>query len=73
MQQDLTEEIQECRQHAEWARRKAAETREPVLKGEFLDLERHWLFLARCYEYSERLSRITAEADRPRIGSAAGQ
>jgi hypothetical protein len=36
----------------------------PKLKADFFDMERRWLFLARSYELTERVSDFTAEARR---------
>jgi hypothetical protein len=44
-------------------------THDPAAKADFLDVERRWLFLARSYEFSERLA---ASGDRRR-GALAGE
>jgi len=36
----------------------------PTLKADFLDMERRWLFLARSYQSTERVSDFSAETNR---------
>jgi len=55
----LSEQIRECLQHAENCARKAATEADPKLKDDFLTLERRWLFLARSYEFTERLTNLS--------------
>jgi hypothetical protein len=50
--------------HAEDCARKAAAQTDPNLKENFLDIERRWLFLARSYEFTERLGDLSDEAKR---------
>jgi hypothetical protein len=64
MLRNLSEEIRECYRHAENSARKAAAQTDPKLKADFLDLERRWLFLARSYEFTERLTDFSSEAKR---------
>jgi len=59
MLQNLSKEIRECYRHAEDARRKAEAATDSFTKNDFLDLERRWLFMARSYEFAERLSNFT--------------
>jgi hypothetical protein len=40
MLQKLSEQVQECQEHAAEAKRKAEETADPALKAEFLEMER---------------------------------
>jgi hypothetical protein len=47
----------ECREKAELAK-------DPLEKEDFLDLERRWLFLARSYEFTQRLQDFGNEAAR---------
>jgi hypothetical protein len=64
MLNNLSEQIRECLQHAEDCARKAAAQTDPKLKEDFLDMERRWLFLARSYEFTERISDFSAETKR---------
>ena len=59
MLKNLSVEIRECLQHAEDCVRKAAAQTDPKLKENFLDMERRWLFLARSYEFTERLTNLS--------------
>src|SRR5262249_20797961 len=61
MQNNLSEQIRNCFRHAEDCARKAAEQTDPNLKQDFLELEESWLFLARSFEYNERLSDFSDE------------
>jgi hypothetical protein len=61
---NLSEQIRECLQHAEDCSRKAAAQTDPNLKEDFLNLEERWLFLARSYEFTERLTDFSDEAKR---------
>jgi hypothetical protein len=61
---NLSEQIRECLQHAENCARKAAAQSCPKLKQDFLELEQRWLFLARSYEFTERLTDFSDEAKR---------
>ena len=60
----LSEEICECYMRAAQARMYANYAHDPKVKQDFLDMERRWLNLARSYEFTERLSNFTGEADR---------
>jgi len=60
---NLSEQIRECLQHAEDCARKAAAYADPKLKQDFFDLELHWRFLARSYEF-ERLTDFSDETTR---------
>ncbi len=64
MLKNLSEEIRECYRHAEDCARKAVAQPDPQLKADFLDLELRWLFLARSYEFSARLTDFSSEAKR---------
>ena len=64
MLRKLTKEISKCYRHAEEARRTANAAADPGIRADFLDIERRWLFLARSYEFAERLSDFTGEAKR---------
>jgi hypothetical protein len=61
---NLSEQIRECMQHAEDCARKAAAQTDSKLREDFLELERRWLFLARRYEFTERLGDFSDEAKR---------
>jgi hypothetical protein len=64
MLKSLSAEIRECHEHAEDCARNAAAQSDPVLKQDFLDMERRWLFLARSYEFSQSLKDFTVETKR---------
>jgi len=64
MLRNLSEEIRECYSHAEDSARKAAAQTCPQLKQDFLDLELRWLFLARSYGFTERLTDLSEETKR---------
>jgi hypothetical protein len=61
---NLSEEIRECYRHAEECARKAAAHSCPKTKQDFLELEQRWLFLARSYEFTERLTDFSGETKR---------
>ena len=61
---NLSAQIRDCLQHAEDCARKAAAQNCPNLKQDFLDLEQRWLFLARSYEFTERLTDFSDETQR---------
>jgi hypothetical protein len=52
----LNNEIRECLHNAAAARERADATNDPLTKADFVDMERRWLFLARSYEFTERIS-----------------
>jgi len=64
MLNNLSVQIRECLRHAEDCARQAAAQSCPKLKADFLDMERRWLFLARSYEFTDRLSDFSAETNR---------
>ncbi|HMF05885.1 MAG TPA: hypothetical protein VKE72_02600 [Methylocella sp.] len=64
MLNNLSEEIRVCYRHAEDCARKAAAHTDPQSKADFLDLEVRWLFLARSYEFTERLTDFSGETKR---------
>ena len=68
MLDDLSEQIRECLRHAEDCARQAAAQTCPKLKADFLDMKRRWLFLARSYEFSERVATFSAETNRRATG-----
>ena len=54
----LSNEIAACHRHAEECAQKAENQRDPRLRQDFLDMEQHWLSLARRYEFVESLERF---------------
>jgi two-component sensor histidine kinase/PAS domain-containing protein len=63
----LSEQICSCQDQAVEARRKAEATDDPARKRDFLEMENHWLFLARSYEFTEGLTDfVAANAPRPK-------
>ena len=64
MLNNVSEQIRECLRHAEDCARQAAAQSCPNLKKDFLDMERRWLFLARSYEFTERVTDFSAETKR---------
>ncbi len=64
MLNNVSEQIRECLRHAEDCARQAAAQTCPNLKKDFFDMERRWLFLARSYEFTERLTDFSAETKR---------
>jgi hypothetical protein len=64
MLNNLSEQIRDCLRHAEDCARQAAVQTCPKLKADFLDMERRWLFLARSYEFTERVTDLSAETNR---------
>ena len=67
MLSNVSEQIRECYRHAEDCARKAAAQADPILKADFLDLERRWLVLARSYDFTERLNSCTKNSANPNI------
>jgi hypothetical protein len=63
MLNNLSAQIRECLLHAEDCARQAARQNCPKLKADFLDMERRWLFLARSYELTERVSAFSAKSN----------
>ena len=61
---NLSEQIRECLRHAEDCARNAAAQTDPQLKKDFFEMERCWLFLARSYELTERVTDFAAENKR---------
>ena len=64
MPKNVSEEIRECYRHAEDCARKAATQTDPKRKENFFELEQRWLFLARSWEFAERLTDFSDEAKR---------
>ena len=61
---NLSEQIRDCLRHAEDCARKAAAQTDSELKQDFLVMERRWLFLARSYGFTERLTKLSNETKR---------
>lgn len=61
MLNNLSDDIVECYRHAEECARSAHGERDAGLRQDFLDMERRWLFMARSYEFSERLTLLSNE------------
>jgi hypothetical protein len=55
MLQNLSQQVRECLQHAEDCAHRAKVEPDPNLAGDFLDMERRWLGLARSWQFSEQL------------------
>ncbi|MGC2077632.1 MAG: hypothetical protein WA728_16680 [Xanthobacteraceae bacterium] len=60
----LSEEIRKCRVKAKDCARKAAAQTDPKQKKHLLNLEEHWLSVARSYAYHEQKSDLSDEAKR---------
>jgi hypothetical protein len=56
MLRNLNDEIEECRRYAEDYRRRARAATDPVLRAELSDMEERWIYLARSYEFTERVA-----------------
>ncbi len=69
----LSDEIEECRRYAEDCRQRARAATDLVLRAELSDMEERWLYLARSYEFTERvaltLSRWRDEGEQSRSSS----
>jgi len=59
MLEHLSEQVRRCLEHAAAAKAKADATDDPASKAEFLDMEKHWLTLARSYGFTESLENFT--------------
>jgi PAS domain S-box-containing protein len=60
MVQKHGEQIRECRERAHAARRAAETTANPVLRREFLEIEKRWLALGHSHVVAERVAHFTA-------------
>jgi hypothetical protein len=49
-------DAEECYRRAEKCGQRAAETRDPAVRQDYLDMQRCWLSLAHSYELTERIS-----------------
>jgi hypothetical protein len=50
MLHQINSRSQDCYRHADKARQRALACRDPVQRGEFLEMAERWLKQARCYE-----------------------
>jgi PAS domain S-box-containing protein len=64
MAQKHSEQLRECRERAHAARCEAETAADPVLRREFLEIERHWRVLAHSYVVAERVAHFTAPNSR---------
>src|SRR5262245_31319666 len=55
MSERLIEQVRACHERAADAKQKAEAAADPELKASLLDIEKHWLALARTYELTESL------------------
>ena len=53
MLENLSEKVRNCLRHAEQCGHRAKIEPDPNLARDYLDMERHWLSLARSYQFSE--------------------
>jgi len=66
MLRQLSKEVSDCYAHAEVCARKAAEATADQSREDYLRVQRHWLTLARSYEFGERLRDFSKENNRRR-------
>lgn len=52
----LAEKVADCHRRARDARQRADAATDPVLKQDYLNLERRWMMLAESYQFTERVS-----------------
>jgi hypothetical protein len=60
MPKSLSDQIRECYLRAEESRCWAETASPPSIRDDYLAVERRWLWLARGYEFAERLDSFTA-------------
>ncbi len=58
--QNLSKKVRDCLQPAEESGQRARIERAPRLARDFLDMELHWLTLARSYQFGESRNLISA-------------
>jgi hypothetical protein len=63
MSSKLTTEVRECLQHADDCAERAAIEPNPAIQGDFIEMERSWLTLARSYQLLEQLRPISAHRE----------
>ena len=61
----LSEQISLCYERAAEAKQRADAVVDLLLKVDFLGMERRWLFLARSYEFVEKLRDFTNSRHQP--------
>ena len=64
MLQDTSKDVRNCHHQAARCREMANHARTSMDREDCLDLEAHWLALARSYEHTERMTRYFNEVDR---------
>src|SRR5262249_49050771 len=60
MLQQLSQQVRQCYERAAEAKQKAGATGDRVFKADLVDMEKHWLVLARSYAFTESLGDFTA-------------
>lgn len=60
MLEQFSDQIRMCYERAAEAKERADATNDPMLKAEFLNIERRWLTLARSYGFTQSLQDFTA-------------
>ena len=60
MPSNLTAEVRECLCHADDCAELAAIEANPAMQGDFIEMERNWLTLARSYQLLERFRTVSA-------------
>jgi hypothetical protein len=66
MLQKLGDRIAACLQRAAAAEQRAAETVDPIVKADHLDVAKQWANLARSYQFVESLERFLLDAEKHR-------
>ena len=61
MLQSLSQDVRDCYLRAEDCAEKAKGAASPPLRSDFLRLEQAWLTLAHSYEFTSRLSSLSAD------------
>jgi hypothetical protein len=62
--QKLGDHIKACNEYAAKAQQRAAVTRDPEMKNDYLALAAQWQHLARSYEFAESLERFLLDAQK---------
>ena len=60
MLQNVSKEVRDCMQRAEECAYRAKIEGDPGLAGDFLEMQRRWLSLARSYQFSEQLESFSS-------------
>jgi hypothetical protein len=66
MLSNLTTEVRECLWHADHCAERAAIEPNPAIQGDFIEMERSWLTLARSYQLLERFRTVSAHHEQQR-------